>query len=135
MAVGQLAGHRRDREPDTDQRTDKRQRPGGDNGDCGFDRRHRLRARDQHDQASPNNLLFATATLNVQSPPQDLWTTRASKPTALTASDAAVINGILYVVGGFNSSGLPSNVVEAYNPATDTWTTVAPMPTARGYLG
>jgi N-acetylneuraminic acid mutarotase len=38
-----------------------------------------------------------------------------------------VINGILYVAGGVGSA----TAVEAYDPAADTWTTKAPMPTAR----
>ncbi|HLW38669.1 MAG TPA: kelch repeat-containing protein, partial [Candidatus Eremiobacteraceae bacterium] len=38
-------------------------------------------------------------------------------------------NKVLYAVGGYN--GGPINTVEAYDPATNTWTTKAPMPTRR----
>jgi uncharacterized protein (TIGR03437 family) len=40
---------------------------------------------------------------------------------------SAVINNMLYAIGGANDSAALT-VVEAYNPATDTWSTMAPMP-------
>jgi N-acetylneuraminic acid mutarotase len=46
-----------------------------------------------------------------------------------------VINGIIYAVGGDASGGGNFlNVVEAYDAATNTWTTKASMPKARGGL-
>ena len=66
-------------------------------------------------------------------------------PTA--RSKMAVVadsNGLIYVIGGETASGVYTNVVEAYNPSTRTWTcsvgdtspgcsstTIAPMPTSR----
>jgi parallel beta-helix repeat protein/predicted outer membrane repeat protein len=54
-------------------------------------------------------------------------------------------NGLIYVIGGRDGATQPIHVVEAYNPATDTWTCsvgdssagcssspLAPMPSARG---
>jgi hypothetical protein len=41
------------------------------------------------------------------------------------------LDGVLYVVGGQLGDGSSSDVVEAYDIATDTWTTVAPLPEAR----
>ncbi len=64
-------------------------------------------------------------------PVTNVWTTRASMPTARLVVRAEVINGILYVVGGLGSS---STTLEAYNPATDTWTSLAPVPTARTHF-
>jgi len=47
----------------------------------------------------------------------------------------------IYAIGGYNSSFPVSDVtspvlstVEKYSPSTNTWTTVASMPTARYYL-
>jgi hypothetical protein len=40
----------------------------------------------------------------------------------------------LYAVGGSNGSSTLS-LVEAYDPATNTWTSQTPMPTARFFLG
>jgi hypothetical protein len=44
-----------------------------------------------------------------------------------------VVNGILYAVGGATAASTV-NTVEAYDPTTNTWTTKAPMPTARRSL-
>jgi RecA/RadA recombinase len=40
------------------------------------------------------------------------------------------VDGILYAIGGQGSSGRLATV-EAYDPATGTWTTKGPMTTAR----
>jgi len=55
-------------------------------------------------------------------------------PTQRYTQGGGVVNGILYVVGGFNGF-VNLDTVEAYNPATDTWTTKAPMPTVRATPG
>ncbi|HEV8599827.1 MAG TPA: kelch repeat-containing protein, partial [Gemmatimonadales bacterium] len=44
-----------------------------------------------------------------------------------------VVNGILYAVGGVDGAGA-TGTVEAYDPATNTWTAKAPMPTPRSQL-
>ncbi len=64
------------------------------------------------------------------------WNTLlATMPTARTRLASAVINGILYVVGGQDGGGNPLNTLEAYNPGTDSWAELAAMPTARYLLG
>jgi hypothetical protein len=50
-------------------------------------------------------------------------------PTGRNSVGAAALNGILYVVGG-SAASEPVATVEAYDPATDTWTTKASMPAA-----
>ena len=51
----------------------------------------------------------------------------------MLAPASAVVNGLLYVIGGYEGTGqTPSNPVQIYNPAKNTWTTGASMPTARG---
>jgi hypothetical protein len=61
----------------------------------------------------------------------DTWTTKANKPTKATRSAGAVLNGKIYVIGGYNlGSGNQTNyltVNECYDPATNTWTTKAPI--------
>jgi N-acetylneuraminic acid mutarotase len=61
------------------------------------------------------------------------WTTKAPMPAAVAASGVAVINNIIYVVGG---SGSTSNLnsVYAYDPSTDSWSTKAQMSFIRGEL-
>jgi N-acetylneuraminic acid mutarotase len=76
------------------------------------------------------------AVLEVYDPSTDRWTTKAPMPTARNAPGAAVIDGKLYVIGGSNASTLELapevyDTLELYDPATDTWTTEAPMPTPR----
>jgi N-acetylneuraminic acid mutarotase len=46
---------------------------------------------------------------------------------------ASTVNGKIYTIGGGERSG-PFSVVEEYDPATDTWTKKADMPTARAFL-
>ena len=68
------------------------------------------------------------------------WTTKAPMPTARAAPAVGVVHGILYAVGGnsnccqLNTVPGELNTVESYNPATDTWTTKASMPTSRPLL-
>ena len=58
-------------------------------------------------------------------------------PTARQGLGVAALNGVLYAVGGQNVGGPPMihAALEAYDPATNTWTTKASMPTARVYVG
>ncbi len=63
------------------------------------------------------------------------WQSKASMPTAraLQGTNGAVVNGLLYVIGG-NASGSCTSANEAYDPATNSWASLAPMPTARCHL-
>ena len=73
-------------------------------------------------------------TVEAYDPSTDTWTTKASKPTAGPGLAAGVVNGIIYAVGGNSGSNVAPifvNALEAYDPSTNTWTTKAPMPTAR----
>lgn len=44
----------------------------------------------------------------------------------------AVVNGLLYAIGGYDGQSR-LRTVEVYNPDTDTWTKVASMNTQRRY--
>jgi N-acetylneuraminic acid mutarotase len=72
-------------------------------------------------------------TVEAYDPVTDTWTTKASMPTARNSLAAAVVNGIVYAIGGQNGPNSYSTV-EAYDPVTDTWTTKASMPGARNSL-
>ncbi len=67
-------------------------------------------------------------------PLTNTWASRAPMPTPRTAGAAAASNGKIYAVGGIGPGGPQASflsTLEEYDPATDTWTTQAPMPTAR----
>lgn len=76
-----------------------------------------------------------TAVNEVYDPATDEWETKTPMPTPRVNLQASVVNGLIYLIGGYvpdNSDfGLAiSNLNEVYDPATDTWTTKAPLPTA-----
>jgi N-acetylneuraminic acid mutarotase len=80
-----------------------------------------------------------TDTVEVYNPSTNKWTFVASTPTKHEIMGAVLgPNGRIFVIGGNNADSFASvtNVVEAYNPDINTWTTVTPpMPTARQGLG
>ncbi len=68
-------------------------------------------------------------------PATDTWTKKADMPTPRLGLGVSVVDGKIYAIGGMTSgsdfwSGM-HNTVEVYDPVTNTWTTKAPMPTAR----
>lgn len=78
--------------------------------------------------ASSNVTLTAT---QIYDPATDTWTTGAPMPTARYLSTAVEVGGKIYVMGGrwidSSGSGGPVDVNEMYDPATNTWTTMAAM--------
>jgi N-acetylneuraminic acid mutarotase len=74
-----------------------------------------------------------TAVNEVYNPSTDTWETKAPLPRNGRAElTASVVNGKIYVVGGyfFGLYLVSSNVLDVYDPETDTWTTKAPMSSA-----
>jgi N-acetylneuraminic acid mutarotase len=82
-------------------------------------------------------------------PETDSWKTLSPLPTRRGAGGAAVVDGKIYVVGGASTlpgasdpairfDGQPRDSVlginEEYDPATNTWRSRAPMPTARNHF-
>jgi N-acetylneuraminic acid mutarotase len=58
----------------------------------------------------------------------EVWTTKSPMPTARSDLHAASTGGLLYAVGGNTGSSGATGAVEAYNPVTDAWVALAPMP-------
>ncbi len=58
---------------------------------------------------------------------------KADMPSPRGFFGSAVVDGRIYVIGGYDSSG-PSARVEVYDPATETWTSRASLNVARGGL-
>ncbi|HET7853792.1 MAG TPA: galactose oxidase [Candidatus Methylomirabilis sp.] len=72
-------------------------------------------------------------------PGQDRWRERAPMPTARGALALGVIDGKIYAVGGGNAVGGGTygrgvNTLEMYDPVTDSWQALPPMPTLRHHL-
>jgi hypothetical protein len=57
------------------------------------------------------------------------WTSKAVMTTSRAEMAAAVLDGRIYVVGGYN--GGYTTAAEAYDPAANTWSTLAAAPTSR----
>jgi len=66
--------------------------------------------------------------VEVYDPETDTWTRRASKPVPVRNIGAAVLEGLIYVPGGYDALDRAVEVVEVYDPQADTWREVAPLP-------
>ena len=79
---------------------------------------------------------FGTRTVEVYDTQTNMWQRVADMPTPRQVPKAAVVNGTIYVFGGFHGEindlqwKHPVNV-EAYNPQTDTWIQKQDMPVSR----
>ncbi|MEO5720629.1 MAG: kelch repeat-containing protein [Chthoniobacterales bacterium] len=51
-------------------------------------------------------------------------------PTARQEMACAVLNGKIYVLGGYDKNIVSTEVAEVYNPVTNTWSAIQPLPTA-----
>jgi N-acetylneuraminic acid mutarotase len=79
----------------------------------------------------------ARATVEAYDPATDRWTRKADMPTPRARAASSVVDGKIYVFGGARGGGgsYPEMAtVEAYDPATDTWTRKADMPAPRELL-
>ncbi|MEO8551289.1 MAG: kelch repeat-containing protein, partial [Kofleriaceae bacterium] len=80
----------------------------------------------------------ASGVVEVYDPGTDSWTTRAAMPTRRYGLAAALgSDGQIYAVGGNYtdvSHAGPSIVAEAYDPTTNTWTSLPSLPVGRTYL-
>jgi N-acetylneuraminic acid mutarotase len=79
-------------------------------------------------------------TVEEYDPATNTWRARAPLPTPCNHMGGEAVNGKIYIVGGRLSGafiiGWPGNInlVQAYDPAADSWVTKTPMPTARSGL-
>ncbi len=84
---------------------------------------------------------MVVGTVEEYDPKTDTWRSRAALPTPRNHHAAAAVNGKIYVIGGrigaaFITSASNTDIVEAYDPATDTWSKpLERMPTPRSASG
>ena len=81
---------------------------------------------------------FATARLEIYSPTLNTWTTGAPVPADTgfnlrQYAGTAVLDGKVYVVGGDTGGSGDRATLLRYDPALNTWTTLAPMPLGARY--
>jgi N-acetylneuraminic acid mutarotase len=72
-------------------------------------------------------------------PAADNWTAKKPMPTARTYFGIAVYQNKIYTIGGSlewnpSSGSIPSDANEVYDPLTDSWETMQPMPKNRSGL-
>jgi N-acetylneuraminic acid mutarotase len=83
----------------------------------------------------PPNTLAANEALE---PATGTWTARAPLPTGRSGHAAVVVAGCIYVFGGEGNAAVSTGVFrenEVYDPGTNTWQTLAPMPVPRHGIG
>jgi len=77
----------------------------------------------------------SVSTVEEYDPAMDTWTRKADMPTKRTFLCTCAVDGEIYAIGGV-TAGVPGadrnpSTVEVYDPATDTWTRRADIPTPR----
>ncbi len=87
-------------------------------------------------------VLVSLAFSQDQTGPAGTWRSAAPAPTKRTEVTAAAVQGKVYLVGGFSEPTLGNLLtltvtpaVEEYDPATDRWTTKAPLPIGLHHAG
>jgi N-acetylneuraminic acid mutarotase len=76
----------------------------------------------------------SATSLEVYDPASNSWAAGTPSPSARSYPGSAVVGDALYVIGGCFVSDCRigvTNLTEAYNSTSNTWATVAPMPTPR----
>jgi N-acetylneuraminic acid mutarotase len=76
-----------------------------------------------------NGQFLHLETVEEYDPATDTWTAKSPMPIPRDRAVAAVVDGRIYVIGGFAS---PNHAVQQYDPATDTWQMKNPSPDSVG---
>ena len=89
--------------------------------------------------AAANGVLYAfggngdEGGVQAYDPRTDTWSLKA-RMTPRSNAGAAVVNGLIYLVGGNDGTGTLVSSVDVYDPRSDSWTKKASMPTPRTML-
>ena len=84
---------------------------------------------------------YGLSTVEVYDPKTNSWEQVADMPTPRASTEAAVINGTIYVCGGYNGIDNRAvnlkflDIVEAYDPKNDTWARKQGMSVSRVDFG
>ena len=93
---------------------------------------------------NPVGVPWGSPILEEYDPATDTWVRKAIMPTPRSGQSTSAVDGKIYVIGGTTArpgfenlgteGGMALSSVEEYDPATDTWTRKANMPTRRSGL-
>ena len=64
---------------------------------------------------------------------EGIWSTLTPMPSKRQELATAVLNGEIYVIGGYDTNGNSADTVEVYHPQTDTWRSAASLPIATNH--
>src|SRR5436190_312429 len=62
-----------------------------------------------------------------------VWRDLARMPSMRQEISTAVLDGKIFAIAGFDSSGMSSDIVEIYDPETDKWSSTAGLPLATNH--
>lgn len=77
----------------------------------------------------------ATSRVEVYDSEADAWSRGSAKPTPVGYVKAVMLDGLVYVPGGFDAAERPRDLLEVYDPAADAWDSRAPLPEPVGAYG
>ena len=78
----------------------------------------------------------ASISLAQKVPKGEKWTQKAAMPVPMAALSTSVVNGKIYVIGGYDlSKGIVYATTFEYDPVRDVWAKKANMREKRGSLG
>ena len=82
------------------------------------------------------DFVSCTSQVHEYNPATGSYTHKAPMPVGLCGAAAVEAGGKIYLFGGYTTfDGQVSDTALEYDVANNTWKTLAPMPTARGYAG
>ncbi len=87
--------------------------------------------RDAAGALRPDVMALALPAAGSACPGTGTWTVATTLATPRRMVGVAEFGGRVVVAGGWDAGGNPSAQVDAYDPATNTWTALPPLPTAR----
>ena len=83
---------------------------------------------------SPNWLIVLSfASLGAIHGCEGTWRKLANMPSKRQEVSTAALNGKIFVIAGFDSNGMSTDIVEVYDPETDTWSSAARLPIATNH--
>jgi N-acetylneuraminic acid mutarotase len=59
---------------------------------------------------------------------KSFWTRGSPIPIPRTEVSSTAVGDSVYIIGGINAQGQPTNIVEVYNIKNNTWSSAAPLP-------